>query len=225
MEVPRLGIELDLQLPAYATAKAMPDPSCVCNLHHSSWQCRILNPLCKARDQTCVFMDTSRFITPEPQWELPLLSTFKVKIENKRVFSFFFFCCTHSIQKFLGQRSKPSSSCDLRHSCSNVRSLTHSATVKTPIKEYLNYCNCSNRFIFCLSPLSPFFNLILIKYNRKTTRFLIFLETHMWKPLSFVSICSDCPLDLLFHVALYCFLISEAFCLDLYPSFVGEHLQ
>ena len=28
----------------------MPDPSCVCDLHHSSWQHRILNPLSEARD-------------------------------------------------------------------------------------------------------------------------------------------------------------------------------
>ena len=29
----------------------------ICDLHHSSWQCRILNPLCKARDQTHIPMD------------------------------------------------------------------------------------------------------------------------------------------------------------------------
>ena len=38
MEVPRLGVESELQLPAYITATAMPDPSCVCDLHHSSRQ-------------------------------------------------------------------------------------------------------------------------------------------------------------------------------------------
>ena len=31
----------------------------ICDLHHSSWQCGILNPLSKARDQTCILMDTS----------------------------------------------------------------------------------------------------------------------------------------------------------------------
>ena len=36
------------------------DPSCVCNLHHSLWQCWILNPLSEARDRTCIFMDTSQ---------------------------------------------------------------------------------------------------------------------------------------------------------------------
>ena len=52
MELPRLRVELDLQSPAYTTATATQDLSCVCNLHHSSWQCRILNPLSKARDPT-----------------------------------------------------------------------------------------------------------------------------------------------------------------------------
>ena len=44
----------------YTTATAMPEPSCVCNLHHSSWQHRMLNPLSEARDRTCVLMDTSQ---------------------------------------------------------------------------------------------------------------------------------------------------------------------
>ena len=45
MEVPRLGVESELQPPAYARARATWDPSHVYDLHHSSWQCRILNPL------------------------------------------------------------------------------------------------------------------------------------------------------------------------------------
>ena len=32
MEVPRLGVELELQLPAYTTATATQDLSCICNL-------------------------------------------------------------------------------------------------------------------------------------------------------------------------------------------------
>ena len=32
-------------------ATAMPDPSRVCELHHSSWQHWILNPLSEARDE------------------------------------------------------------------------------------------------------------------------------------------------------------------------------
>ena len=46
IEVPRLGVELEPQLPAYTTATAMPDPSLV------------INPLSEARDQTCILMDT-----------------------------------------------------------------------------------------------------------------------------------------------------------------------
>ena len=38
MEVPRLGIQSELQLLAYATATATSDPSRVCGLHHSSQQ-------------------------------------------------------------------------------------------------------------------------------------------------------------------------------------------
>ena len=39
MEVPGLRVELEPQLPAYTTATAMPDLSCMCNLHHSLQQC------------------------------------------------------------------------------------------------------------------------------------------------------------------------------------------
>ena len=54
MEVPRLGVEWELQLPANTTAiaTAMQYLSLVCDLHHSSQQRRILNPLCEARDRT-----------------------------------------------------------------------------------------------------------------------------------------------------------------------------
>ena len=45
MEVPRLGVESKLQLLAYTTATATRNPSLVCDLHCSSWQCQILNPL------------------------------------------------------------------------------------------------------------------------------------------------------------------------------------
>ena len=50
MEVPQLGVELELPLLAYATAIAMLNLSCVCNLGCSLQQRRILNPLSKARD-------------------------------------------------------------------------------------------------------------------------------------------------------------------------------
>ena len=64
MEVPRLGVKSELHLPAYATATATRDPSCICDLHHSSQQHRIHNPLNRARDWTCILMDTSRIHNP-----------------------------------------------------------------------------------------------------------------------------------------------------------------
>ena len=57
MAVPRPGVESELQLSAYTTAT--PDPSRICNLHHSLHQHRILNPLSEARDWTLILMDTS----------------------------------------------------------------------------------------------------------------------------------------------------------------------
>ena len=73
MEVPKLRVQLELWLPAYATTTAMPDPSHVCDLHQSSWQRWTLNPLSEARGRTrnlmvpswihfrCATMGTPRF--------------------------------------------------------------------------------------------------------------------------------------------------------------------
>ena len=51
-EVPRLGVESELWLPACATATATWDSSCFCDPHHSSRQCPMLNPLSEARNWT-----------------------------------------------------------------------------------------------------------------------------------------------------------------------------
>jgi len=59
MEVPRLRVKSELQLPTYTTATATWDLSCFCNLSHSSQQRRILNPLRKAQDQTHILMDAT----------------------------------------------------------------------------------------------------------------------------------------------------------------------
>ena len=59
VEVPRPAVKSKLQLPAYASATALQDASCICNLHHSSWQHRMLNPLSEARDRTHILIDTS----------------------------------------------------------------------------------------------------------------------------------------------------------------------
>ena len=50
MEVPRLGVEVEVQLPVCTPAAAMPDSSLICNPHRGSQQHRIRNPLSEARD-------------------------------------------------------------------------------------------------------------------------------------------------------------------------------
>jgi len=60
MEVLRLGVESELQLLVYTTATATTDPSRVWNLHRSSRQHWILNPLSETRDWTPILMDTSQ---------------------------------------------------------------------------------------------------------------------------------------------------------------------
>ena len=79
MEVPRLGVESELQLPAYTTAIATQDPSHLCDLHHSSQQRRILNPLSKTRDWTCILMDTSQVHYRWATTETPNFMKFKPK--------------------------------------------------------------------------------------------------------------------------------------------------
>ena len=60
-QVPRLGVKWELKPPAYTTATATQDPSCICDdIHHRSQHCRILNPLSEARDQTRNLMVPSR---------------------------------------------------------------------------------------------------------------------------------------------------------------------
>ena len=58
MEIPRLGVELELHLQAYTTATTLLDPSHIYEPCLSLQQCWIPNPLSKARDRTCILTDT-----------------------------------------------------------------------------------------------------------------------------------------------------------------------
>ena len=58
MDVPRLGVKLELQLLAYTVATATRNPSHIHDLCHSLWQHQILNPLIEARDHTRNLTDT-----------------------------------------------------------------------------------------------------------------------------------------------------------------------
>ena len=82
MEVPRLGVGSELQLPAYTTATAMQDLSCIFDLHHSSQQHQILNPMSKARGRTCNLMVLVRFVSAVP-WQELNISLFYMRLEHQ----------------------------------------------------------------------------------------------------------------------------------------------
>ena len=87
MDIPRPGVESELQLPAYTTATATRDLSHICDLYYSSWQCRILNPPREARDRTwnlmvpsqicfhCAMTGTPRFSFIKGNWVFCFLVT------------------------------------------------------------------------------------------------------------------------------------------------------
>ena len=85
MEVHRLGVELELYLQAYTTATATWELSHICNLHHSSWQRRILNPLSRARDRTLILMDTSWVCYRCATWALQVMYFFKAVSSTWRI--------------------------------------------------------------------------------------------------------------------------------------------
>ena len=64
MEVPGLGVTLELQLRStpQTQIQATPNPSHICDLCHCFQQCWILNLLREAGDQTCVLMNTSQVL-------------------------------------------------------------------------------------------------------------------------------------------------------------------
>ena len=113
MEVPRLGVELELQLPAYTTATATQDLSNVWNLHRSSQQCQILNPLSEARDRTLILVDSS--------WVCYYWATTGVP-------TLIFLGCACGIQKFQGQVSNPCQSSNPSCFSDSTGSLTHCTT-------------------------------------------------------------------------------------------------
>ena len=90
MGIPRLGVKWELQLLAYATviATATQDPSCIFDLHYSSRQCRILNPLSEARNGTRSLMVTSQICFLCATTGTPSSLNIR-KIYNKYIFFYF----------------------------------------------------------------------------------------------------------------------------------------
>ena len=70
MEVSRLEVPLELQLLAYTTATATSDLSCICYLHHSSWQPRSLTHWTKPGIEPETSWFLVRFVCTVPQREL-----------------------------------------------------------------------------------------------------------------------------------------------------------
>ena len=71
MEVPRLGVKLELQVLTHTTVTATPGPRGVCDLHHSSWQCWILNSLSEVGIKPATSWILVGLITAVPRQELP----------------------------------------------------------------------------------------------------------------------------------------------------------
>ena len=73
MDVPRLGVESELQLLAHTTATATWDPSLDCDLPHGLGQRQIPDPLSKAGVESASSWILSGFICAVPHRELPRL--------------------------------------------------------------------------------------------------------------------------------------------------------
>ena len=71
----KFSVKSELWLLAYTTATA--ELSCICNLHHSSQQCWIPDPLSETRDRTHILI-LVRLLTAEPQQKIFLIHLLKL---------------------------------------------------------------------------------------------------------------------------------------------------
>ena len=101
MEVPRLRVKSELQLPAYPTATATPDPRQTPDLCRRWRQRWILNPLSEARDPTCILMEASQIPFCRAMTGTPTL------VQILLFFNFFFKAApTHMEVSRLGVKSE-----------------------------------------------------------------------------------------------------------------------
>ena len=63
----------------------MQDPSCVCNLHHSSQQCQSLNPLNEARIEPATSWFLVGLLTTEPRWELLVFDFYAIFLGSFKI--------------------------------------------------------------------------------------------------------------------------------------------
>ena len=120
MEVPRRGVQSKLWQPTYTTTTAMWDPNHVCNLHHSSWQCQVPNPLARPGVEPTTSWFLVRFVnhwammgTPihgywnnfwtnelQPDKKIPISYSI-LKLERYNWQIMYFYSCTHNCLPFL----------------------------------------------------------------------------------------------------------------------------
>ena len=72
MEVPRLRVKSELQLPACTTATTMQDLSCICDLHHSSRTARSLIHWARPGAKLALSWILVGFVSAEPWWKLQI---------------------------------------------------------------------------------------------------------------------------------------------------------
>lgn len=151
MGVPRLGLKSELKLQAYTIDTAVPDRSLICDLHHSSQQHQILNPLSEARDWTCNIFILVRFVTCWVTMGIPIFS-----------FLFFPFLFISFLQSYLWHMEVPrlgiKSELQLpayTTACSNTRFLT----------------NWARLGIKSASSWRPYWVLSLLSHNRNSSDF------------------------------------------------------
>ena len=121
IEVPRRGVESELQLPAFDTATATWDWSHVCDLHQSSQQRRIGSPTHRARPgiEPVSLWLLVRFTSTEPQRELPCLCSLQkcVLLVPRRIYFFWLICirvpCGSFIPQYLSAYQVPDPVSDL----------------------------------------------------------------------------------------------------------------
>ena len=132
-------------MPAYTTATAMWDLSHICNLHHSSQQCQILNPLSEAGIKPTSSWIIVGFVTTEPRWELLRnlkYSLCKIHSEKYQIQSLFLFWPHPRQWRF-------------HYSCGNARSLTHCATAGTPTVTFKSLETVKGTYAFFI--FKPFY--------------------------------------------------------------------
>ena len=117
MKVPKLGVESELQLPAYITATSTPDPSCIWDLHHSLRQSQILNSLSEVSKRT--HMRLCQFLNLLSHNSNPKKPEFLKNLFQSSMFSLLSYSVNSSLSNdlFINSNSKhlPSSFYQLQH--------------------------------------------------------------------------------------------------------------